>query len=298
MNRSLFIAGLGIASALASHAAYGATPDTGSLPALAQACAGNDAWDAPAPPARIFGNTFYVGTCGISAILVTGKEGHVLVDAGVPAAAPLVLSSIRRAGIDPRDIRWIVTSHEHFDHVGALAALQKATGARIAALATQKAALESGRPHRDDPQFAVLDPIAPAVVARTLKDADTVAVGSITLTAHATPVHAPGSTSWTWRSCAGAGNCRTITYADSSSTISADGYRFSNHPARVAQIRRGLPVMAGLPCDILLTPHPGQSAMMERFAGRKPLSDASACRAYAKAAQVRFEDRLSDEGRK
>jgi len=265
--------------------------------ALAAACAGHDEWADPAPPARIFGNTWYVGTCGISAILVTGEKGHILVDGGVAKAAPLVLANIRRAGFDPKAVRWIVATHEHFDHVGALAALQRATGAKIAALAVQKTALETGKPSAQDPQSAGLDPIAPVKVDRVLTDGATVVVGSLVLTAHATPVHAPGSTSWTWRSCASAGDCRRIAYADSTSTISSDGYRFTDHPDRIAAIRKSLPKIAALPCNILLTPHPSQSAMMERFAGTKPLADASACRNYVAAAEDRFAARLLKEAK-
>jgi metallo-beta-lactamase class B len=266
-----------------------------TLAALAKACAGKDAWADAGPPARIFGNTWYVGTCGISAILVTGDKGHVLIDGGVDKAAPLVLANIRRAGFDPKAIRWIVATHEHFDHAGALAALQRATGAKVAALPAQKAALETGKPSPQDPQFAGLDPIAPVRVDRALRDGETVVVGTTVLTAHATPVHAPGSTSWTWTSCAAPKACRRIAYADSSSTISSDGYRFTDHPDRIAAIRKGLPVMAALPCDILLTPHPGQSDMMERFAGARPLVNADACRAYAKAADGRLAQRLAKE---
>ncbi|MEE4453176.1 subclass B3 metallo-beta-lactamase [Novosphingobium resinovorum] len=289
---AIALASLWAVSPVAAHAAKGRTQTPA---ALAKACAGKDEWADPAPPARLFANTWYVGTCGISALLVTGEDGHVLVDGGVAEAAPLVLANIRRAGFDLKDVRWIVASHEHFDHVGALAALQQATGAKVAALPTQKAALETGKPGADDPQFAGLTPIAPVRVDRTLNDGDSVVVGKLVLTAHATPVHAPGSTSWTWQSCTAAFNCKMIAYADSSSTISSDGYRFTDHPARVAAIRKGLPVMAALPCDILLTPHPGQSAMMERFAGQKPLADPNACRAYAKAAEGRLEQRLSKE---
>jgi metallo-beta-lactamase class B len=273
-----------------------APPPAALTPArLAAACAGKDGWADPAPPARIDANTWYVGTCGISAILVTGAKGHVLIDGGVAKAAPLVLANIRRAGFDPRDVRWIVATHEHYDHVGALAALQRATGAKVAALPAQKAALESGKASAQDPQAAGLDAIAPVKVDRVLADGDQVVVGSIALTAHATPVHAPGSTSWTWRSCAPTGACHRIAYADSSSTISSDGYRFTDHPDRIAAIRAALPRIAALPCDVLLTPHPAQSAMMERFAGAKPLVDAGACRAYVEAAKLRFAARLSKE---
>lgn len=264
---------------------------------LATACAGNTEWDAPAPPARLFGNTWYVGTCGITAILVTSPQGHILVDGGVAKAAPLVLANIRRSGFAVKDVRWIVATHEHYDHVGALAALKRATGAKVAALAVQRRALESGKPSADDPQFAKLDPIEPVRVDRTLRDGDIVSVGPLKLTAHATPVHAPGSTSWTWRSCAAPTTCQTIAYADSTSTISSEEYRFTDHPKRIATVRRSLPRVANLPCHILITPHPQQSAMMDRFAGTRPLVDASACRAYVAAAETRFAQRLSQEAK-
>ncbi|WP_159981643.1 MULTISPECIES: subclass B3 metallo-beta-lactamase [unclassified Novosphingobium] len=302
-SRAITLAAALALSSIAADAAGAPSPGRPQTPGdrtqavLATACAGHDKWADPAPPARIFGNTWYVGTCGISAILVTGAKGHILIDGGVAKAAPLVLANIRKAGFDPKQVRWIVASHEHFDHVGALAALQRETGAKVAALPAQKAVFETGKPSKEDPQGAGLDSIAPVKIDRVLKDGATVVVGSLVITAHATPVHAPGSTSWTWRSCASTSDCHSIAYADSTSTISSDGYRFTDHPDRVAAIRQGLPKIAALPCDILLTPHPSQSAMMERFAGTKPLTDTSACRTYVTAAEDRFAARLQKEAK-
>ncbi|HUD31285.1 MAG TPA: subclass B3 metallo-beta-lactamase, partial [Novosphingobium sp.] len=288
-----------VASPFPAQAKPATKPAADTTPAhLAAACAGRDGWLDPAPPARIFANTWYVGTCGISAILVTGDEGHVLVDAGAIGAAPAVLANIRRAGFDPKDIRWIVASHEHHDHVGALAALQRTTGAKIAATSVQKAVLQTGKPTPQDPQFAGLDPIEPVRVDRTLADGDSVVVGKLAVTAHVTPVHAPGSTSWTWQSCTAGFDCKMIAYVDSSSTISSGNYRFSDHADRIAAVRTGLAAMAALPCDVLLTPHPAASAMMERFAGKQPLVDPGACRAYVGTAETRFAARLAEENAK
>jgi metallo-beta-lactamase class B len=265
------------------------------MQALANACAGHDGWTDPAPPAHIFGNTWYVGTCGIAAILVTGPQGHVLIDGGMAEAAPLVLANIAALGFKARDVRWILASHEHFDHVGALAALQRATGARVAAMAPAATTLESGLPARDDPQYGNLKSIEPVKVDRVLADGDNIVVGQVALTAHATPAHVAGSTSWTWQACDKAFACHMIAYADSATAISADGYRFTQHPGQVAQVREGLARIAALPCDILLTPHPSASAMMTRFSGAAPLNDASVCRTYAEAAQQRFDARLATE---
>lgn len=275
-----------------SSAGVAAAPDGTRL---ARACATRDGWADPAPPARLFGNTWYVGTCGIAAVLVTSAEGHVLLDAGVADAAPLVLANIRALGFKPKDVRWILFTHEHHDHVGALAALQKATGARIAALASAKAVVERGQPSADDPQFGTLEALSPVTVERTLVDGEAVQLGNLSLTVHETPAHSPGSASWTWRSCESKSSCRDIAYADSASTLSADTYRFGSHPDRVARARTGLAAIGALSCDILLTPHPSASKLFERLSGAAPLVDADACRAYAAAARSRFEERLAKE---
>lgn len=269
--------------------------ETADSAKLAKACKGRDGWGDAAPPARLFGNTWYVGTCGISAILVTGEQGHVLIDGGIPEAAPLVLANIAAAGFEAKDVRWILSSHEHFDHAGALAALQRATGARVAALPAAAEVLETGKASPEDPQFGGLDPFPPVRVDRRLADGEKVTLGKLSFTAHANPAHAAGSTSWTWQSCGAEGRCVTIAYADSASAISAKGYRFTDHPARIAAVRDGLDRIAALPCDLLITPHPSASDLFARLSGNAPLVDPTACRSYAATAKARFDQRLSEE---
>ena len=272
------------------------TPHPQAEPDMIQACAGQDGWGDPAPPAHVFGQTWYVGTCGITALLVETKDGLVLLDGGIPAAASLVLNNVRKLGFPPGAIKWILVSHEHFDHAGAIAEIQRQTGAKVIAGPKQAAMLRSGQPDPTDPQAPLLlqEPMQPITVARTLSHGKALVVGGVAFTAWSNPAHAPGSTSWTWRQCQET-ECRTITYADSTSTISADGYRFSDHPARIMAIRNGLAVIAALPCDILITPHPSASALFPRLSGTQPLIDPSACAAYAAAATKRFSQRLSSE---
>jgi len=207
--------------------------------AFLEKCEDFDEWDKPSPPFELLGDTWYVGTCGISAILVLGEDGHVLIDSGVEAAAPLVLENIRALGIDPRDIRYLLMSHEHFDHVGAHAALVEAT-----------------------------------------------------------PGHTPGALSWTWNACSLPWQppvCRRIAYVDSLSPVSADDYRFTDHPAVVADFRRSIATVAKLPCDLLATPHPSSSGMLDRMKDGG-LLDGAACVDYAKAIEKRLNDRLAEEG--
>lgn len=259
-----------------------------------QACAGRDGWSEQAVPQRIFANVWYVGTCGISAVLITSPQGHVLIDGGPRDAGPLIAASIVKAGYRVRDVRWILSSHEHHDHAGGFAALRRITGARVAARAPNAAVLATGTPAADDPQAGDLSPFAPVPVDRVLRDGEVLQLGPIAITAHATPGHSPGSTSWTWRSCSGR-TCHALAYADSISAISAPTYRFAAHPAYVARFRRALATVAALPCDLVITPHPSASNLFDRLAGKAPLIAPGACRTYAAQGMAGLESRLAKE---
>lgn len=255
-------------------------------------CAGKDGWSDPAPPVRIFGNTYYVGTCGITALLVTGPRGHILLDGATAEAAPQVAANIERLGFRLRDVKLIGTSHEHFDHVGGVAELQRRTGAPVMALAAAFNALETGVVDAADPQSGLHPPFAGAKVGWILQHGRAMPVGPLAVTPWATPGHAPGSTSWSWRSCE-AKRCATIVYADSVSAVSSDSYRFSAHRGYVAEFRRSLGVIARLRCDLLVTPHPGASNLIDRLAGRAPLIDRTACRAYAMRGRAALDARIA-----
>lgn len=260
------------------------------------ACADNAGWNDPSPPRHIHGNTWYVGTCGISALLVTSDDGHILVDAATPQAGPQILANIRALGFKPEDVRAIVFSHEHHDHAGSLAELQRATGAPVYARAPALGTLKRGLPDRTDPQLEVAEPIAPVADVVTLADDGVVHVGPLVLQAVASPGHTPGGTSWTWRSCEG-DDCQQIVYADSLTAISDDSYRFSEHPDYVAAFRDTLGRVAALDCNILVTPHPSASNLWSRIGPQtsEPLVDNGACRGYANYASQRLDKRLADE---
>lgn len=262
--------------------------------ALATACQGRDGWSDPAPPARLFGNTYYVGTCGIAVLLVTSDQGHVLIDAATAEAVPSILDNIRALGFDPHDVKLIVGSHEHLDHMGGLAALKAATGAPLAVREPARAALTSGRTDTDDPQFGLHEPMVPVTVERIITDGEIVRVGDLALTAVATPGHTSGGTSWTWRSCEGS-NCASLAFVDSLTAVSRDDYRFTDHPERVAPFRETFVKVGRMPCDILITPHPGFSTLFERMSGREPLIDRDACRRLVHAMRQRLDTRLAGE---
>jgi len=257
-------------------------------------CAGSDDWTKPAPPVRIHGNAYLVGTCGISSILIVGDDGDILIDGGPEAAADLIATNIRELGYSARDVRIILTSHEHYDHVGGIAKLQRLSGATVMTSAPAAKVLALGSPATDDPQSGELKPFPAVPVGRVIHDGEEVRLGNLMLTAMTTPGHTQGALSWRWVSCDG-GVCRTIVYADSLTPVSGDTYRFSDHPAVVAAFRSSIAKIAASPCEILLTPHPSASGMPDRLALGRPLLDPDACKTYAAARSKDLDERLAKE---
>ena len=186
--------GLEVILALALAAALAASPAP-LVPDPPHPCEECPKWNEPRAPYRVFGNTYYVGTAGISAFLVTSPEGHVLLDGGLTQSAPRIDESIRALGFKPSDVKLILSSHAHFDHAGGIAALARATGATVAASARGARDLETGGPAPDDPLFAqgqAFMGFPPVRGVRRLADGETLSVGPIAVTAHVTPGHTPG----------------------------------------------------------------------------------------------------------
>jgi metallo-beta-lactamase class B len=263
-------------------------------PAFAAACDGSDDWEKPAPPVRIHANTYLVGTCGISAILITGTAGDILIDGGTEKDADLIASNIRRLGFKLSDVKILLHSHEHFDHVGGLARLQQLTGAQLFASPASAKVLQTGVASADDPQAGMHKPFPAARVDRVIRDGEQVRLGNLVVTAVMTPGHTPGAVTWHWGACDG-GICRQIVYADSLTPISRDDYRFSDHAAYLTAYRASIAKVAALDCDILLTPHPSASDMVDRMIGREPLENANACKDYAARLTKQLDERLAKE---
>ena len=262
-------------------------------------CQADPKWNDPAPPQHIFGNTWYVGTCGLSAILITSDKGHILIDGDTDKAPPLIEASIRKAGFRIKDVKLIVNSHAHNDHAGGIAKLQRDSGAVVIARGADVDALERGRGDRSDPQFLSITGFPRVARVRRIADGEVVTLGPLAVPAHAPPGHTPGSTSFTWDSCEGT-RCLHLAYAGSVSAISDDVYRFTDeaqHPGVVAAFRQGIAAIAAMPCDILLTPHPEASSLWLRMGAgaSQPLVNANACREFAAKAGEQLDARIAKE---
>ncbi|KHL25667.1 beta-lactamase [Croceibacterium mercuriale] len=287
---ALLLAGCA-SSGVAQEPVAGQRADRGE--AWAARCTDEDPWDRPGPPFRVHGNTWYVGTCGITALLVTGEDGHVLIDGGTEAGAALIAANVEALGFALSDVKLLLASHEHHDHVGGTAELQRLTGARLLSSAEAAPVLASGKADPADPQFAIAETFPAARVDGTVTPGVPVRLGDLALTPIAQPGHTLGALSWQWQACEGE-VCRTIVYADSLTPISADGYRFTAAPALVEEMRAGLDRLAALPCDLLLTPHPMASSMDQRLQAGA-LAGEGQCRAYADTKRRALDERLARE---
>jgi metallo-beta-lactamase class B len=276
------------------------TPDP---PMTCDAC---EEWNAPREPFRVYGNTYFVGTRGLSSILLVGSAGSVLIDGGLSQSAALIAKNIRKLGFRLADVRILLNSHTHYDHAGGIAALQRASGATVLASPASRRALQRGEPTPDDPQFgfghgANAFPSVPQV--QVIQDNQTLTLGDLAITARFTPGHTPGGTSWTWSSCEGS-RCLDIVYADSLTAISSPGFLYTKGDGegdRVESFRASIDRVAALHCDILLAPHPGFLALDEKLAAKarapasNPFIDPAACRSYATAARERLAQRIAEE---
>lgn len=270
-----------------------------------EACENWDEWDEPGPAFHVYGNTYYVGTCGIAAVLITSDQGHALIDTGTEAGADVILANIQSLGFDPKDIKLLLNSHEHFDHVGGMAKVQKATGAPIITSFEGMRVIASGEAGDDDPQFGMHEPMQPIPPSsRTIKPYPILPyrdpsaqslLDQFGMWPIPTPGHTPGAMSWMWRACEDE-KCRTVVYADSLSAVSREDYRFSEHKRYVAKFFASLQRVADTECNILLTPHPSASSMREKLQGYDLAAAwGKPCDSYMRSQRAKLIFRLQEE---
>lgn len=275
----------------------------GALAQDAINCSSCADWNKPVAPFNIYANAYYVGTAGLSAILVTGPQGHILLDGALPQSAPLIQKNIETLGFKMQDVKLILNSHAHFDHAGGLAALQRASGAIVAHSPHGAQVLRDGTPGTDDPQYDPNDRFYISKVAQVkeVKDGETLSVGPLRFTVHHTPGHTPGGTTWTWQSCE-AGTCLDMVYADSLTPVSTDGFYYSGgagYPERASSFRATIAKVASLKCDIVIAAHPSATDAFAKAAAKtaqaNPFIDPEGCRKLAAGASRNLDARLQKE---
>jgi len=224
------------------------------------------AWNKPAEPFHIIANVYYVGTADLSVHLIATPQGLILIDQGLPESVPLIEANIKKLGYKLSDVKLLLAGHAHFDHVGGLAALQKDTGAAIVASAGDTPFLEAGHI-----TYGPSKPVgfAPVKVDRVVHDGETVSLGGVTLTAHLTPGHTPGDTSWTLPVREN-GKTLTVLFVGSTSVGGNPLKNVPEYPGIAADYRASFAKLRSMHADVLLTEHQSVSGEIEKAARAKP----------------------------
>jgi metallo-beta-lactamase class B len=229
-------------------------------------------WSTPVKPFRIAGNVYYVGTKGLAAYLIVSKQGAILLDGTTAENALLIERNIEAVGVPLHSVKRLISDHAHSDHVGALEQIKQDTGAEFLASAGDKWALEHGRV-RGDTNYEPKS-FAPIKVDRMVRDGETIQLGDVTLTAHLTPGHTPGCTSW---STMVQDQGRQLNVLFLCSITVAGNILVGNHayPKIASDFRATFRKLANMKADIVLPSHPDMADVIEREA-RREAGDADA----------------------
>lgn len=259
----------------------------------------------PDEPFRIAGNLYYVGSTGVTAFLVTGPEGHILIDGGYPETPPLIIGSIAKLGFDIRDVKVLLNSHAHFDHAAGLRALQEASGAKLWISEGDAATIAAGG--AGDRSFGPLRHLGlgrfpPARVDHRFKDGDTIRVGPLALTAHVTAGHTPGCTSWAIPVQHGERRLLAVSICSLSLLPFMSFVEPESYPGIRSDFERSFETLRSLPADIFLGSHGSFFDMSRKLREREsasdpvaPFIDRKGYLEYIDRAEERFRRELADQ---
>ncbi|MGZ4788057.1 MAG: subclass B3 metallo-beta-lactamase [Terriglobales bacterium] len=223
-------------------------------------------WNQPVEPFRIVGNIYYVGASDIASYLITSPQGHILLDGGFVETAPMIRDNIRKLGFKVEDVKVLLNSHAHFDHAAGLAQLKQWTGAKF--VASRADGDQIARGGHDDPMWGDKLLFPPTRPDRFISDGETVSVGDTVITAHLTPGHTRGCTTWTTGAVEGGQRYHVLFLC----SVSAPGYKLVNNPKYpniVEDYRHTFTYLKTLPCDVFLAAHASFFHMAEKRAEQK-----------------------------
>ena len=252
----------------------------------------------PFPPHHVIGNVYFVGSKGLGIYFITSPQGHILVNAGLVASVPLIQQSVEKLGFRFTDIKILLISHAHFDHDAGAARIKQLTGARYMVMDADVPVVESGGAkdffYGNDPGM-----LYPATkVDRVLHDGDVVSLGGSVLTAHLTPGHTKGCTTWTMKVEEG-GKSYDLVIVGSPNVN--DGYRLVNnasYPQIASDYEKMFAVLKSLPGDIFLGAHGNYYGMEAKFARLKegdpnPFLDPDGYKRYVAEREQAFRTELA-----
>lgn len=274
-----------------------------SSAAYSQATATYRAMNQPVTPFHIIGNIYYVGASDVTSFLIVTPAGDILLDGGFVETAPQIEANIQKLGFKLADVKFLLNSHAHFDHAGGLAELKKRTGAQMVAMQGDAAVLVDGG--FTDFYFGGKQQFPPIKPGRVIHDGDIVTLGGVTLTAHNTPGHTRGCTTWTMATEEN-GKTYKVVFAGSASILS--GYSFikrpghpESYPGIGADYDKTVRALQSLPCDVFLASHGSffnledKREALTKGAKENPFIDPAGYQAYVADVQKSVEGEWTKE---
>jgi metallo-beta-lactamase class B len=252
--------------------------------------------DAPFPAHRIAGNLYYVGSKGISSYLITTPKGHILIDCGFAATVPLIQKSVAQLGFKFTDVRILLTSHAHDDHVGGTALVHRLTHAKVMVMTGDDDIVRTG----GKGDFQYNSKWEPCEIDKVLHDGDKVELGGMTLTAHLTPGHTRGCTTWTFDVKDGKKTLRAVIIGSPNVNPGYKLVKNDKYPQIAEDYARGFKVLKSLPCDLFLGAHGNYYGLEEKYkklkaGGANPFVDPEGYQAYVSERQEAFERELAKQ---
>jgi len=254
-------------------------------------------WSQPVEPFRVIGNIDYVGTNQISSHIIVTSEGLILLDTGTTLMTPMIQENVEKLGHAITDIKYIISSHAHWDHVEGHAAMKKLTGAKIVALGEDAASITSGI----DTSALGGDGWTPAKVDRTIKHGDTLTLGDTTLTAHHTPGHSKGCTSWTTTVSEGGKSYDVIFIGGTSVNGGVNLLNNERHPSIAEDYATTFARLKKIHPDVFLAQHPsmyrmdGKRRALKNGAQKNPFINRDEYKIFLVQEEAKYLERLAKE---
>jgi metallo-beta-lactamase class B len=261
-------------------------------------------WTNPFPPYRIIGNVYYVGSQGLAAYLITTPQGNILINSNLEKSVPMIRDSVEKLGFRFSDTKILLISHAHWDHCAGSAAVKELTGAKYMVMDADVPAIEDGGKLNfgRDAKYgdSGTSQYQPAKVDRVLHDGDAVKLGDTVLTAHLTPGHTKGTTTWTMKVADGG---KTYNVVIVGSPNVNPGYKLVNnalYPQIASDYERMFRVLKSLPCDVFLGAHGDYYGMEAKYARMKvgepnPFIDPDGYKSYIAEREESFRAELAKQ---
>ena len=263
--------------------------------------------DVPTKPFKIIGNIYYVGITDPSgksdqnavAYLITSPQGHILLDTVYDRTVPLIVENIQKMGFRRQDVKIMINSHAHTDHMAGHPRMKELTSAQV--VMSEKDAIVLADGGRSDFRSDGRELWKPMKADRIIKDGDTVSLGGVTLTAHLTPGHTKGCTTWTMVAEEAGRKYNVVIACGVRPQENVPLIGNTKYPEIANDFAGSFATLKKLPADIFLGVHgdwfdlAGKAKRLEQGGGPNPFLNAAEYREYIATFEKQYADQLLKE---